>query len=144
MTHRVETILETFTALVDDLATTGTNVKRGLVYSRDMAYALSVDMGAESPSNNPNVVNQRCFLDIDVTAYVKGTASVDTMLNQIHAEVYDAVMNEADPTLGLAYVTNVIWMGRAAPSRDALEQKIAQQTAVYRIQYEHSYGSVAS
>lgn len=142
MTHRAESILAAVTTTVTDLTTTGSNVVRGLVYPRDVDYALSVDMGPEIPIKEPNASYQDCYLEVQITAYVKDTGGVDTALNKIEAEVYAAMM--ADYTQGLDYVQNTQWMGRESPNREAMEKKSAIQTTVYRIYYRHSYTSAES
>ncbi len=143
MTDRAESILVAFTTAVTGLTQTGANVVRGRVYPVDALPALTVNMGSEEPTTDPNISHQNEFLEIEVTAYVKDNAGVDTALNKIRAEVYAAVM--ADHTLGLGYVENTTWEGRDAPGRSGgMEVKAAWQTMIFRVHYQHSYTSTES
>lgn len=143
MTARSESIAAAFTTAVTGLTTTATRVVRGRVYPTDVLPALTVNMGEEQIAEQPDMAEQDEFLTIDVTILVKDTATLDTALNQIVAEVYAAIM--ADRTLGLAYVHDTAWMGRGAPDRVAdAEKPVAQQTLVFRVHYRHSYSSMES
>lgn len=142
MTHRAESIIEKVVTAVTGLTTTGANVIRGMTASQDINNFLSVDMGAEQAIGDPNVSYQDCYLDVEITAHARLTSNVDTQLNKIHAEVYAALM--ATPQLALSYVFDTRWMGRSSVERNVAQQKLGQQTAVYRVHYRHSYASAES
>ena len=126
---------------VTGLTTTGANVHRGRVHpvpESDLP-ALSVYMGQDTPldEDGQNVIG---FMDSDLTvrieAHVKASTNIDQTLNQIRAEVHQALM--ADYTLGLGFVHQVIWSGAGEPELDAADQKIGRQALNWTVRYRHS------
>lgn len=138
--HRAEQIMAAVVTRLTGLATTGANVSRGRLYPLDQAkaYALTVSMGAASPAAEPNLAFQDVALDVLVTKHVKDASNqVDTMLNQIGLEVYQAMMS--DRTLGLSFVQDVIWSGDTEPEMDGEGNRpTARQETTFSVRYRHS------
>ena len=114
-------------------------MQRNQVYAADALPALSVDMDAEQPDATANMSVVDEALTVNITAYVRTTdGNLDTLLNTIRAEVYQALM--ADYTLGLSFVQRIEWGGRGQPQRsDGEQQPITQQTLKFIVHYRHSY-----
>lgn len=142
--HRAEQIMDAVVTAVTGLTTTGANVQRGRVYPVDEAAlpALSVYMSADEPLDGEDGQSVFGYVDSELTvrveAHVKGSANIDQTLNQIRAEVYQALL--ADYQLGLAFVQQIIWRGADEPELDAADQKVGRQAFNWAVRYRHSAG----
>lgn len=140
--HRAEQIMDAFTATVTGLATTGTNVVRDRVYpiGAGVDNGLSVYMGIDDPASRDdqswNIHNS--FLDIRIDMQVRLSSSTDIsqQLNLIRKEIVVAL--QADPTLGLSFVVDLIEGIAAAPMEGVADQPIWLQAFNWTVHYERS------
>lgn len=139
MAHKAETILAAITSSLTGLTTTGSRVLRSNAYEVQDANlpGLVVNMAADEvvPGSDGNMAFVDRLLNVQVHAYIKTTATLDTTLNQIRAEVWAALM--ADRQQG-ALVIDTRPQGDDAPELDALEQGVAKQTLNWQFHYRHS------
>lgn len=138
--HRAEEILEAVTTALTGLTTTGNRVERDRVYPPELCPALSVGLGQESPKQGAdNVSYQDSILEVRIVIQVKNDDTA-TVLNQIKAEVYAALMS--DRTLGLSFVADMAWNGDSEPepSGDA-EIKTTRCITNFAVWYRHSFTS---
>lgn len=140
--HRAESILAAVTAALTGLASTGGNVLRGYGVQLPGLPGLVVRMGADEniAGYGTTVVARR--LEVQIEARVKQAADSDTLLNQVRAEVYAALM--ADPTLGLGFVIDTMHQLDGEPDEKDLAAPIVRQVLTYSVDYRHSYQSAES
>lgn len=143
MTARAETIMAAVTTAVTGLATTGTNVTRARAWPVNSTLpALDVAQGIN------NVIDDDWALDsigrelnFIITARCKATTNIETILNQISAEVYAALA--ANRTLGLAYVYDLNLAGDTAPEIEAeQDEPTGSMSMTWTVLYEHSETSL--
>ncbi len=140
--HRAESILAAVTTAVSGLATTGANVLRGYGVQLPGLPGLVVKMGADESIAGFSVSIVARRLEVEIEARVKQAADSDTVLNQVRAEVYAALM--ADPRLGLAYVVDTVHQVDAAPDDKDLTAAVVRQVMTFSVDYRHSYQSAES
>ncbi len=136
--HRAEQILQAVAATLTGLPTTGANVQRARVYEAATLPALTIGMGADEvvEGSDANLAFVDRLLTVQVTALVKSAGVLDTTLNQIRSEVWQAMM--ADRSQGLAFVLDTLPQGAQAPEIEPLEQGVARQVSEFVIHYRHS------
>lgn len=136
MTHRAESITATVATTVTGLTTTGSNVFRGRPYNIEAGDlpALFVRMGAEEKLQDQSQGRTLWQLPIIITGVVKSiTINVETLLNQVRAEVHVAL--RADYTLGLAYVYDIDEGAPGDIDIEAGDQPIASQSWTWAVLY---------
>jgi hypothetical protein len=140
MTHRAESIIAAIAANVGGLATTGANVFRGRAYplADSELPALRIWQGPDEKLEDLGQTLTDWMLTVYVDVVVKSSsAAVDTLVNQIRAEVTVALM--ADYRQGLAYVLDTIEADAFEPdiSNDA-EQPAASMRLTWQIHYRRN------
>ena len=138
MTHRAETILNTIEGLLTGLATTGANVQRARVWPVDSLPALSIYKSDDLRSIEDALDNELTReLTVNINIHVKQTGNVETVLNQVAAEIFAAM--SVDKTLGLAYVFNALLIGETEPLiEDSQDTPNAQMVSGWLVTYQHS------
>ncbi len=139
MTARVETIMAAIAASLTGLATTGASVQRVRPWAVSQLPALSINQGENlvSDSGDAEIGTIYRRLSFTVTAYDRSIDVLETELNQISAEVYEALT--ADRTLGLAYVYDLNLDGDAAPEVEAVQDEpTARLVMLWSLLYGHS------
>jgi hypothetical protein len=134
MTNRMESVMDALVTNLDGLATTASRVHRAFAVVPDLP-ALIVTQGADSVSTMEYGEVKRA-LNITVDARIKKSATADTELNAIAAEVYAALMT--DPTQGLAYVERTEPVSSDGPTQKNLEESIVSQSLTFRVHYQHA------
>lgn len=139
--NHAEQIMVAFQALVTGLATTETRVHRGRrtpIAVMSSTPTLLVYMAANRPVPDLDLSWDvlDCYLELVVVGMVHTGSQVDTVLNTIDKETQIAVLGT--PQLGLAFVTDTVWMGNEEPDLGELEQQTAQMPMIYRVQYSRS------
>lgn len=140
--HRAESILIAVEAALSGLVTTGANVLRGYGEQLPALPGLVVKMGSDENIGGYSLAEVARRLDVLVEVRVKQAADSDSVLNQVRAEVYAALL--ADPVLGLGYVVDTRHLLDAAPDDKDLAAPIVRQVLAYQVDYRHSYQSAES
>lgn len=139
MAHKAEQILGAVTTALTGLTTTGSNVQRARVYEvpDGVDQALSIQMGADELLEEGNMAYIDRLLNIEVVAHAKAGTGVDTTLNQIRAEVHQALYT--DRTQGLGFVINTYCNGDDAPEFSGeADSPVARQVLNYVVHYRHA------
>lgn len=139
MTHRAESITAAVTTTVTGLTTTGSNVFRGRPYDIEASDlpALFVRMGAENKQEDMTLGVTIWQLPIVITGVVKSiTTNLETLLNQVRAEVHVAL--RTDYTLGLSYVYDIDEADPGEPEIQHGDQPIASQEWTWLVQYQRN------
>ncbi len=132
--HKAEAILDAFALALAGLATTGANVRRARAWPADSYPALSVYMGEDEVVDQLSVINRD--LQVLVVAYVRSSATLETTLNAIKAEVYTAIMD--DYTLGGLAIDTALEID-GAPDIEAEQDLPTSRMAMrWRVTYRHS------
>ena len=139
MTNRVETIMEAVAAAVTGLATTETRVQRARAWPVSSLPALSVFQGEnrvlEGEDWPMGVIGRE--LTFSIVSQIKAITNLETIANQICAEVYAALT--ADRTLGLPYVFDLNLVSDSALDIEAeQDEPTARQVMTWAVIYEHS------
>jgi hypothetical protein len=134
MTHRAEQVITAIDALITGLATTGANVYRAFDQVL-LVPALVLKQSADAVDNVEYAEYNRA-LDITIEINIRKSASAETTLNAIRAELFYALM--VDQTLGLAFVTKTQPVSDDEPTQKDLERPIVSQSCRYRVYYRHS------
>lgn len=138
--HRAEQILQACKVILTGLTTTGSRVERDRVYPVLETPSISIEMRGESPEEEPTYIGEVASdLEVSVYIYVK-VDSLSTTINQIKAEVYEAL--KTSNNLGLSFVEKITWEGDEAPGLSGeQETKTAVVECRYLINYVHSLTS---
>jgi hypothetical protein len=144
MTNRVETIMAAITSQLTGLETTGANVARARAWPVDALPALTIKQGSNTVDEDPAIFSGIMrTLEFTITSQIKTTSALETLLNQITAEVY-AVLT-ANRTLGLPYVFDISLIGDDEPDLEAdQDAPTARQMMRWVVSYEHSETSTES
>ena len=141
--HKREQVIEAFIAAITGLATTGSNVKRMLVYNIQVSelptliVRQSSDVPVVGDEGNRSQKFKDSELDIEVDYYVRANSDPDSVINQIDKEVIIAV--EADATLGLSFVHDTYEGVISEPEvMSDGEYTIVKATKVFTVAYRMS------
>ena len=138
--HRRESIMQAIDTALTGLATTGQNVERSRVWPVHALPALTIAQGEDTVDDDTPFDDYQRTLGVDIVIHVQDTATLETEINAIAAEVHAALM--AAGNLGLAYVTDLQPVGDGAPQLDdAQDIPIGRMSMSYAVQYEHSIDS---
>ena len=136
--NRAESILNAVTGALTGLATTGVNVQRSRTFPSLALPALTVAMGSndvqqdnEFESDLDELSRQ---LQINITAHQRAGSSMETVFNQIAAEIYAALT--ADRSHGLGYVLDTRLQGDSEP--DISSAPTVSQRMTWLVHYQHS------
>ncbi len=136
--NRRESILSAVAVTLTGLATTGANVSLFRAHKIPALPALTIEQGSDVVQRDISDFNFLTReLEVTITLTAGGLGNLSTVLNQIAAEVFSALM--ADITLGLAYVIQVqLSDDSAVQISGENEQTTAQLETTYTITYRHS------
>jgi len=141
MTHAREQIMSGIQTIVTGLTTTTTNVFRGRAYpiAENNLPGLLLQQGDEEPTSDISEIANDYFVDsilsVDIQIVVQSASNVDTIINQIDAEIIQALA--VDYQLGMSsYVINS-WQGRITKPDYSNEgsQAIAFSTRSWQVMY---------
>lgn len=139
---RAEQIMAAVVTLVTGLTTTGNRVQRGRVYNVEEVPALTVFQAADAPLDADDGQRNIAYVDsellVRIRAHVKtADDQIDTQLNQIRKEIYEAM--SPHNALGLAFVRQVIWRGADEPALSGQgDQPAATLDMNFAVRYRHS------
>jgi hypothetical protein len=140
--HRAEQIMDAVATLLAGLATTGSNITRDRVYPIEpsITAALSLYMGVDDPAATDDqswfIMNTFLNFRIDIQVAVKSTTVISQTLNQIRKEITIAL--QADPTLSLGFVVDLIEGQTNDPVHDYLNNPVTMQSFFWSVHYERS------
>lgn len=106
--HKAEQVIVGVVAAVQNLTTTGTNVRRGrsVPLDDDQFTGLSVHLGPDEPIDDSGWPNVHSDLTVLISAHARGSdEDIDTVLNQIRKEVTIALW--VDPMFGLSFILDM-------------------------------------
>ncbi len=134
--HKAETILNALAAVLTGLTTTGASVQRARAWPVSALPALTISKGDDRVTEDINFGFIRREMLVNITAQVKATSNLETLLNTIAVEVYAAVM--ADITLS-GSATNIDLVEEVEPSIEAeQDEPTGSMIMQYLIHYRHS------
>lgn len=126
MAHNEQEILDAIETAATGLATTGSNVYVTRVYAlpKNVDQAITIRMGLSVPPEDG--YQNQAFIDRLFIVYTRihvraAEADLDNQLLQIELELFAAMM--ADITLGLDFVYDTYFSGRAEPEIDDEAEK---------------------
>ncbi|MFP4560987.1 MAG: hypothetical protein ACLFQ3_06645 [Thiohalorhabdus sp.] len=142
--HRREQILDAIEGLVTDLATTGSNVWRGLDFVLPDTYlpGLVIFQGDDEPADDDGGSGMTLvdsWLTVRLKACAKDTSeeTAEETLNRIFLEVTQALA--ADYTLGLDFVIDSEEGPTTEPDRDSEGERPVRAAALtWRVKYRRS------
>jgi len=140
--HRAEQILDAIKTTVTGLATTGANVARDRVYpiGATINNALSIYQGSDDPATTEDqswfILHSFLAFRIDIQIRLSSSIDISQQLNLIRKEIVIAL--QADPTLGLGFVVDLIEGSALEPIEDHADQPIAKQSFNWTVHYERS------
>jgi len=135
--HRRETIMQAVLTLLTGLTTTGSNVKRSRAWAVSSLPALTLAQGQDGLSGEQEMGAINRDLTVNITAHAAEGEQLETDLNQISAEVYEAMV--ADRTLGLDYVYDINITADGDPQIEGDQNKTTGRLDMqFVINYNHS------
>ena len=140
--HRAEQIMDAIQTLLTGLTTTGTNVTRDRVYpiGTSINYALSLYQGSDDPASRDdqswNILNSFLAFRIDIQVRLSSSTVISQQLNLIRKEIVFAL--QANPTLSLSFVVDLIEGSALEPVDDYGDQPISRQSFHWTVHYERS------
>lgn len=143
--HRRETIMAAVQNALTGLTTTGANVQRARAYAVPALPGISIEQGADTRHEEfDELPDYARRLTVDVNIYARATTNLETILNQVSAEIHAALM--AAYPFALNYLHDINPVADSAPeiAGDDTETPVARLTSTWAIDYQHSEESTES
>lgn len=136
--HKREQIMQAVSADLTGLSSTGDNVSRIRTVSIIDAKSLTIEQGSDQLTKKIGGTASR-DLSFNVVIAVKDNGNIETILNQIAAEVYKTLKSQSANTLALGFVDSVNLTNESQPQIEGdSETPTGQARMTWQVVYKHS------